>query len=105
MKPNNYRLVEVLWDDAESSTERWASLIEVTKDEPTLCISVGWLIKETDTKLHLAASLVLGDSDQVSGHVSVPKLMVKQIRELSVKKVRKPKQQYKEKAQEQLDKE
>lgn len=85
MKPTEFKLVKVTWDDAESATERWASLAEVTKDEPTLCVSVGWLIKETDSKIHLAASLVLGESDQVSGHVAIPKPMIKEVLELTIR--------------------
>lgn len=83
------KLVEVTWDDAQSyGTSAWTvydadskALISI----PLHCTTVGYLLPETNaTVVVLAASLGLGKDgiEQFSGHMTIPRGMVRAIRTL-----------------------
>ena len=44
------------WIDS-CGTDGWASLRGLSKDEPTKCRSVGWVVKETDEFIHLVPNI------------------------------------------------
>lgn len=91
MKTTDYKLVLIVWEDAESN-DTWVALKDVTHDDPTNVASIGWLVKETPTRIVLVASIDLSnEKDMVSGHVTIPKTQVKEIKELTIKKPRKAK--------------
>ena len=80
-----YKLVEVLWKDAESHDE-WVTLSDITDDnKPLDCVSVGFLVKETEDRVILCATLSLATDNQVSGHITIPKGMITAIKNLTYK--------------------
>lgn len=86
MKLTDFPLVAVLWNDA-GSNERWVPLSEVLSDTDMECLSIGWLVQDTPYRLVLVASrTVSGDSEDVSGHVTIPKAMIKSVQKLTLKK-------------------
>lgn len=90
MKLTDYKLVAVRWDDA-GSNESWVSLQSVMDDKDQECLSVGWLVNETPYRLVLVASRTVNDasgSEDVSGHLTVPRAMVRSITELRPFKAR-----------------
>lgn len=65
-----YPLIEVIWDDA-STDNGW----EAPPDEliPELVITVGFLVRETDSHLLIANSY---DPNHTNGRIQIPKGMV-----------------------------
>ena len=49
------RLELVEWEDI-TSIDRWVSRAYVKAEEPLICLSVGWVIKETDAHLWLSCT-------------------------------------------------
>lgn len=71
---NAYRLVKVTWQDSRHPYDGWVPVKDMVPLEPTICNTVGWLIKEESGLLVLASSITI-DSDgdtQVSGIVDIP---------------------------------
>jgi hypothetical protein len=93
MNPKDYKLVQVTWNDA-GSHDSWVSLKDIVEDKSMECISVGWLVSDRPDRLVLVASMDLQtDQELVSGHVTIPKAVITDIRELSIKRVKQKKQE------------
>lgn len=56
----------VKWVDAKVSNLAWEDLNDLMKEEPAICASVGWVVKDTDTCLTLVASVVVDDPEDDS---------------------------------------
>jgi len=75
------RYVEVIWDDA-ASNDGWVELDADTA--PQQIITRGWLIKENDAYLVLAASLQIDNANTVGSTQIIPLGMIVSRRELKV---------------------
>jgi hypothetical protein len=74
MNPTNDTIVLVEWVDASTPICGWQSLIEENLPKLYKVVSVGYLIRETDDRLILAAHLAPVDGqDHVMGLMSIPK--------------------------------
>lgn len=83
--PEKYRLVKITWQDSRHPFSGWQWVDEMKEIEPTICESVGWLVKEDEKVLILAASITTdsdGDS-QVSGVVDIPKRAIDDVEDLA----------------------
>lgn len=72
----HYDLVECIWDDAAGFRHGWTAKDE--KLEPQLCLSVGFLIRETADHIMIAQ-----DTDaegQHNGRTQIPRGMLKNIK-------------------------
>ena len=86
MKPTDYKLVMITWSDAESN-DTWVELKEITEDKQLHVCSIGWLVADKPDRLVIIASMDLSnEKDMVSGHVTIPKAMVHEVKELQIKK-------------------
>lgn len=91
MKPTDYKLVLVVWNDA-TSNDSWVKLKDVVEDSSLECATVGWLVADKTDRLVIVASIDMQDEDElVSGHVTIPRSQIKSLQELTIKKARKPK--------------
>ncbi len=63
------RLLRILWLDAYAEND-WC--FETPEVEPQRCVTVGYLVAETDAYLLLAATLGLGDQ-QSNARFAIPK--------------------------------
>ena len=94
MKTTDYKLILCVWSDAESH-DTWMELKDVTGDTSLEVASIGWLVADKPDRLVLVASMDLSnEKDMVSGHVTIPKAMIKEVRELTVKRPKKPKKEH-----------
>lgn len=94
MKVTDYKLVLVIWDDADSH-DTWVELKEVTTDNSMEVASVGWLVADKQDRLVLIASMDLSnEKDMVSGHVTIPKAQVKKVIDIIIKRPKKPKKEH-----------
>lgn len=81
----DYRLVKVTWQDSRHPYNGWQWVHDMKEIEPTICESVGWLIKDEPRVMILAASITI-DSDgdaQISGAVDIPKRSIDEIVDLT----------------------
>lgn len=87
-----YPFVEIVWDDASSNSESWTSINDISAPEQV--ITRGWLVKETDTYVSVAASVANEElhEEVVGNTMTIPVGMVRSRRELnlSTKKVKQP---------------
>ena len=75
--PDNPILVE--WADSAQPISAWMFLKNKPRLEIIQCVSVGWLVGETDAVLMLAPNLgdiESGGSGQASGFIRIPKSAV-----------------------------
>jgi len=75
--PNNPILVE--WTDSAQPISAWMFLENKPSLEIIQCVSVGWVVGETDEVLMLAPNLgdiESGGSGQASGFIRIPKSAV-----------------------------
>lgn len=79
-----YSFVEVIWDDAASNTEAWVGVNDIAAPEQV--ITRGWLVKETDTYVSVAASVSNEElhEETVGNTMTIPKGMIASRRELTV---------------------
>lgn len=70
------KLVLVKWVDAVTMGHGWRSQDEIAKTQPTLCQSVGWVLKQTKQKLILVSTI---EGDDCDGDTTIPMGMVKEI--------------------------
>jgi hypothetical protein len=79
-----YRLVMVEWEDSQRPLSPWQWVDEYTLPEAVRCISVGFLIAQTDTAVALAPNL--GDVDreraQACGIIRIPASAVLRVADL-----------------------
>jgi len=79
MKVKRPKFVEVEWHDAISTSE-WTD--RANMPHVTVCISRGWVMANDKRKITLAATLQVENGDQVGEVLSIPRGMVKKIRQL-----------------------
>lgn len=88
-----FRFVEVLWEDAASHNASWADLEEVEKDGigTVMVLTRGWLIKERERYVSIAGSVFADDEDseQVGNITSIPRGMIRHIKDLKIVTARK----------------
>lgn len=68
-----YDLVEIWWDDASALDAGWTEKVE--EPEPQMCISVGFLIKQTEK--HVIIAMDLDPEGKHNGRSQIPVGMVK----------------------------
>lgn len=75
--PIRYTLIE--WLDSRGSTDRWARLDDLRDNDCCKMISVGWIIIENDTEVHVAPHIGVEDEiedAQFSGVMVIPKISI-----------------------------
>lgn len=79
-----YPLVEVIWDDAASNSESWVHIDEIVV--PERVNTTGFLVKETDTYLTIAASVSAVEDyiETVGNTMTIPKGMIVTRREVKL---------------------
>jgi len=79
-----YRLVAVEWEDSQRPIAPWQWLDEFKLPDAVRCLSVGFLVAQTEAALALAPNL--GDVDQSraqgSGIIRIPQSAVRRIADL-----------------------
>lgn len=79
-----YRSVEVVWEDAASNSDSWISIPDIS--EPIQINTRGWLIKDEDGYVVVAASVSHdgeGD-DNVGNTMTIPRGMILSIKDIKV---------------------
>ena len=81
-------LVMVKWLDSVQPVSRWQHLEDVGHPSVVTCVSVGWLISDTDDAKSLAPNMASTDPDslQVSGVITIPSRCI-----LKVARLKEPK--------------
>lgn len=86
-----FPFVEIVWDDAASNSESWTVIADIAGPEQV--ITRGWLVKQTDKAVSVAASVANEDlHDEAVGNImTIPIGMIVSRRELtlSTKRVKK----------------
>ena len=81
MKPNPavYPLVVVEWEDSAQPTARWQWVDEYETEDAIKCISVGYIVSESEHAVSLAPNLgdVTRDRMQASGIIRIPRSAVR----------------------------
>jgi hypothetical protein len=79
-----YKLVLVEWEDSARPVSQWQWIDEYQIPETVRCVSVGYLIAETENALAIAPNLggMLTDRVQASGIIRVPRSAVRSITDL-----------------------
>tara|TARA_R100000900_G_scaffold91638_1_gene71343 strand:+ start:209 stop:454 length:246 start_codon:yes stop_codon:yes gene_type:complete len=80
----SYPLVKVVWiDTVETSDSSWQSKEELLQETPASIDSVGYMIKQNDDYIVIAADKATKDDDDLFGRCQViPKGVVKQMIEI-----------------------
>jgi hypothetical protein len=76
-----YDLIEVVWDDAAELEQGWTD--ELATPEMHLCLSVGFLVKETPD--HIVLALDVDPNGLHNGRGQIPRGMVKKMKVLRKK--------------------
>jgi hypothetical protein len=78
-----YRLVLVEWEDSERPISAWEWIDNYQVPETVPCVSVGYLIAETENAIALAPNIgdVGRDHLQASGILRIPRSAVRCLRE------------------------
>jgi len=86
-----FPFVEVVWDDATVTGGAWVGLDDIS--DPERVISRGWLVKENEAALYLAASVANEDMEEhtVGNVMTIPVGMVITRRVLRITKPAKEK--------------
>jgi hypothetical protein len=74
------KLVLIKWLDSKGGSPEWEFLEEIKPLEPITCISVGFLIEETDHYKTIAPTLGGG---QVLGRITIPSCSIVKVQELA----------------------
>lgn len=90
MKKNTKRkIVYVEWVDSVQPQPSWRQFDDLSDFDlaPCICVSIGWVIRETDDALSLAISLSDEGTDSmaVSGLATIPKTAITKIVTVNVK--------------------
>jgi hypothetical protein len=81
-----YKLVRIEWEDSARPISAWQWINDYEVPQTVTCISVGFLIAQTDDALALAPNLgdIGHEQVQASGIIRIPKSAIRgQIRRLS----------------------
>lgn len=77
------KLVMITWHDAMSDHAGWKKIDKVSKQQPPVARTVGWVIKRTRRAVTLVSSIV---DDECDGDVVIPTGMIIREQELEIKK-------------------
>ena len=79
-----YRLVVVEWEDSQKPLSSWGWLDDYTLPDAVRCVSVGFLIAETEAALALAPNLgdIAQERAQGCGIIRIPQSAVRKIADL-----------------------
>jgi len=77
----NKRVVMVRWVDSCSSSNLWSNREDIEEAKPLECLTIGFVVWETESHLTLAASLS-NDGDQVAGDMCIPQPCIIEITEV-----------------------
>jgi hypothetical protein len=83
-----YKYAEIVWDDASSNSASWVAISDIAAPEQV--ITRGWLVKETDAFVSLAASVSNEDlAEEIVGNtMTIPKGMIVSRRYLKLTTIR-----------------
>jgi hypothetical protein len=84
VKPQ-YPLIEIWWDDAHCQIEQ--TLVEDLAEDQDVC-TVGYLVRETDRSVTIAAEVLDGSPDAFRSATRIPKGMIREMRPLTRTKSR-----------------
>lgn len=73
------RIIKINWVDSVRASD-WA-LLEDIDDKPLDCVSVGFLIKETDEQITIAQNYGI-KPEQVCNLMTIPRCSIRDIKEL-----------------------
>lgn len=82
----NFKLVKIDWEDSRQPTASWQLVDDVEPLGACQCVSVGYLISESDGVKRVAANLADVDDPgfvQASGIITIPDSCIKQVTDLS----------------------
>lgn len=80
-----YKIVEVEWLDAQSGFSCPLTIEELEREKPIHTLSVGYLLKEDEEKVILGF-MMFGDEGMFKHWQLIPKGMIKQINQITIKK-------------------
>lgn len=75
MNYKNNRLVLIEWVDSYSFYEQWDFIKEIAEPEIVKCISVGFVIKETDDSIMILPH-ISGENEAGRGGICIPKISI-----------------------------
>jgi hypothetical protein len=85
-----HKLYLIKWEDSYSSDNKWKSISGMTKPKRMVCVSVGWLIKETKNTIlivpHITDIKNKNSSGTGLGEIVIPNSAIRERRELKIKK-------------------
>jgi hypothetical protein len=78
------KLVIVEWQDSRQPSSSWQWADEAENPEPVLCLTVGWLLRETEDALLVVQSLgdVSGGRMQFGGGTEIARRQIIQLKEI-----------------------
>jgi hypothetical protein len=78
-------LVAVKWQDSRQPSGSWQWADEREKPEPVLCLTVGWLLQETEDALLIAQNLgdVTGNRLQFSGGTEIARRQIVRLQKIT----------------------
>lgn len=83
------KIVKVTWIDAESHNE-WVEVKDLV--DPSICTTVGFLVKETEEFYYIAATVSLeGEAIHTNNRILIPKVWIKEFTEIKDAKKKTPK--------------
>lgn len=86
MLSTKYSLMMIEWEDSQRPSSPWEWLDEYELPTAVRCLSVGFIVRESDSAIALAPNL--GDLDQpreqASGIICIPRCAIKQMIEIKM---------------------
>lgn len=80
------KLVQVEWVDSRQPTSHWERLDDLSHLAPCACMTVGYLVVESDTHVVIAHSIGDdGENPQGTGLTAIPSECIKKMTELVAK--------------------
>lgn len=76
-----YKLVLIEWLDSKGITNEWEYLDGVEHLQPSKCVSVGFLMEETEQYKTIAQSI---NETQVLGRTTIPCCSIQKVKEVKV---------------------
>lgn len=74
------KVVRIVWIDAESHND-WMEVKDL--EDPSLCTTIGFLIKETEGFYYVAATIsVEGEALHTNNRILIPKVWIKEFTEI-----------------------
>ncbi|MDD5353321.1 MAG: hypothetical protein PHS93_09195 [Candidatus Omnitrophica bacterium] len=81
-----HKLTLIEWEDSYSTDDKWKSVSAMPKPKRMICVSVGWIIKETKNNIliipHLSDINNKNSSGTGFGEMVIPKSAIRKRKEL-----------------------